>query len=92
VNTSLKNEEYTRLRIRDAVASTVMEELWGVQWIEFGFSPHDFAFFRQRGMHGFIQPDDPRAMHMGTFNRKHKYVEHYMLGRRGDMSHMTHDK
>ena len=33
-------------------------------------------------------PDDVRAMHMGTLNRKNRYVEHYM-DKAGDQSNMV---
>jgi hypothetical protein len=31
-----------------------------------------------RGAFGYGHPDDPRLLHMSTFNRAHKYKEHYM--------------
>jgi len=85
------NGEMARLRMRDCIGSTVAEELWGTQYMEMGFSPHDFAYTRGRGMMGYSNPDDPRIMHMATFNRKHRYREHYMA-RVGDSHHMTYDK
>jgi len=30
-----------------------------------------------RGIVGYANPDDPKAMHMTSWNRKHKYKEHY---------------
>ena len=41
-----KNEEFVRLRMKDAIASTVMEELSGNQYAEFGWAPHDFHYNR----------------------------------------------
>jgi hypothetical protein len=73
-----KNEEFVRLRMKDAIASTVQEELFGNQYSEFGWAPHDFHYNRSRCMSGYSHPDDPRTMHMATFNRKHKYKEHYL--------------
>jgi len=74
--------------MRDCVATTVLEELYGLQYMEAGFAPHDFAYQRRRGILGYSNPDDPRVMHLATFNRKHRYREHYME-RVGDMTHMT---
>lgn len=85
-----KNGATVRLRMRDCIGSTVMEELWGQQYMEIAFSPHDFAYQRRRGIIGYSHPDDPRIMHMATFNRKHKYKEHYME-RVGDSNHMMAD-
>lgn len=64
--------------MKDACGSTVLEELYGNQYSEFGWTPHDFHYNRKRGMSGYSHPDDPRQMHTSTFNRKHKYKEHYM--------------
>eukprot|EP01015_Nassula_variabilis_P002748 TRINITY_DN1160_c0_g1_i5.p1 TRINITY_DN1160_c0_g1~~TRINITY_DN1160_c0_g1_i5.p1 ORF type:complete len:233 (+),score=30.11 TRINITY_DN1160_c0_g1_i5:148-846(+) len=77
-STPNKNSQEIRLRMRDAIGSTVAEELYGVQWMEMAYTPHDFANQRARGSSGYSQPDDPRAMHMSTFNRKHRYREHYI--------------
>ena len=63
-----KNEEFVRLRMKDAIASTVQEELFGNQFAEFGWAPHDFHYNRRRCMAGYSHPDDPRTMHMGSFN------------------------
>lgn len=63
-----KNEEFVRLRMKDAIASTVMEELSGNQYAEFGWAPHDFHYNRHRCIAGYGHPDDPRTMHMGSFN------------------------
>jgi hypothetical protein len=41
-----KNEEFVRLRMKDAIASTVQEELFGNQYAEFGWAPHDFHYNR----------------------------------------------
>jgi len=50
--------------------------------------PHDFAYNRKRGWIGYNHPDDVRSVHINTFNRKHKYKEHY-IRTVGDMTHMT---
>lgn len=54
--------------MKDAIASTVHEELFGNQFAEFGWAPHDFHYNRRRCMAGYSHPDDPRTMHMGSFN------------------------
>jgi hypothetical protein len=41
-----------------------------------------------RGVAGYAHPDDPRAMAYSTFNRKHKYREHY-IDDAATRSHMT---
>jgi len=83
----VKNSENVRLRMRDCIGSTVLEEAYGTQYFELAFSPHDFAYQRFRGLQGYSHPDDPRTMHMATFNRKHRYKEHYMteVGHGGSM-------
>lgn len=50
-----------RLRMRDSIGSTVMEELYGNQYMELGLTPHDFAFQRQRALMGYSNLDDPRV-------------------------------
>lgn len=94
-----KNEEFVRLRMKDAIATTILEELFANNYAEFAWAPHDFHYNRQRCMAGYGHPDDPRTMHMASFNSiyfflnfffigKHKYKEHY-LKRVGDSSRMT---
>jgi len=83
--------EMARLRMRDSIGSTVAEEAWGNQYMEMGFTPHDFAYQRTRGLMGYSNLDDPRLMHMSTFNRKHRYKEHY-LERVGDSGSMKADR
>jgi len=39
-----KNEEFVRLRMKDAIASTVHEEVFGNQFAEFAWAPHDFHY------------------------------------------------
>ena len=63
-----KNEEMVRLRLKDALASTVYEESFGNQFSEFGWTPHAFHYNRMRCMTGYANPDDPRTINMGTFN------------------------
>ena len=75
--------------MKDAIGTVIMEELYGVNYMEWGWGPHDMHYNRLRAMNGYKMPDDPRvilmliiiifkAMHISTFNRKHKYREHYM--------------
>ena len=74
---TLRNGEEERIRMKDAIASTVMEDSVGIQIGEWGWMPHDFHSVRRRLSSGLSHPDDVRAMHMSTCNRKHRYVEHY---------------
>ncbi|EAR82265.1 hypothetical protein TTHERM_01230120 (macronuclear) [Tetrahymena thermophila SB210] len=91
ISTPLKNDEYSRLRMRDYIASAVLEEIYGIQYGDWTWLPHDFAYNRMRGIQGYMHPDDPRAMCTSTFNRKQKYREHE-LERAGDYHHMTYPK
>lgn len=63
--------------MRDAIASSLVEETYGIQIAEWGWMPHDFHSIRRRLSSGLSHPDDVRAMHMSSCNRKHRYVEHY---------------
>ncbi len=76
-NASVKNGEEERVRMRDAIASTLVEETYGISIGEWGWMPHDFQSIRRRLSSGLSHPDDVRAMHMSACNRKHRYVEHY---------------
>ncbi len=73
-----KNEEDLRLRMRDYLITTVYEEIFGNQFMEFTFTPHNLEKFRGRFYEGYANPDDVRLVHMSTFNRKHRYREHYI--------------
>lgn len=88
---NVKNDEFIRYRVKDAIATITLEETFGNPYAEFAYSPHLFAYQRQRGMMGYRHPDDPRLMHMNTFNRRSKTKEHYM-GRVGDMHSMLYPK
>lgn len=57
-----QNGEDTRLRMRDALASCVYEEIFGNQWAEFFFTPHAFAYTRRQGINAYMNPDDPRVL------------------------------
>lgn len=41
-----KNEEFVRLRMKDAIATTVLEELSFNNYAEFAWAPHDFHYNR----------------------------------------------
>lgn len=58
---SLKNEEKTRHRMKDAIASVINEECYGMQYAEWAWGPHDFHYNRLRGLVGYRNPDDPRV-------------------------------
>jgi hypothetical protein len=72
-----KNGEEQRVRMRDALASTLVEETTGMQFAEWGWTPHDYHSIRRRVAEGLSHPDDVRAMAVSTMNRRHRYVEHY---------------
>jgi hypothetical protein len=56
-----KNGEYERLRMKDAIATTVGEEIVGNAFSELLFTPHGFHAKRFQGSQGYINPDDPRV-------------------------------
>ena len=74
----VRNSEEIRLRMIDALASSVYEEIWGNQFAEVFFTPHAFHQGRSRLTTGNRHPDNIRSVSMTTFNRKHKFREHYM--------------
>ena len=72
-----KNGEEQRVRMRDALSSTFIEDHTGIQYMEWGFAPHSAKHFRTKLIEGHFHPDDVRAMHVSSFNRKNRYREHY---------------
>lgn len=88
IKSKVKNGEYELMRMKDALATTVAEEIVGNQFSELLFTPHGFEARRFQGAQGYINPDDPRMIHTATFNRKHKMREHYKK-RIGDEKSMT---
>lgn len=76
-------------RMKDALASTILEDAWGLQWAEWGFLPHDFYYMAMRWSFGLGHPDDVRAMHMSTMNRRNRYKEHYIKRAGENQGHMT---
>jgi hypothetical protein len=74
--------------MRDAMASTVMEDGFGLSLAEWGWSSHDFHSVRHRLGSALSHPDDVRAMHMSSVNRKHRYVEHYRKSIGNDQKNM----
>ena len=65
------------MRMKDALATANMEDSFGIQFAEWAYMPHDFQSVRRKLSSGLSHPDDVRAMHMSSCNRKHRYVEHY---------------
>lgn len=59
--------------MRDALASTLFEESTGMQYAEWGWTPHDYHSIRRRASEGLSHPDDLRAMHMSSLNRRFRY-------------------
>ena len=76
-NALMRNGEEQRFRIKDALASTLLEDSTGMQYAEWGWLPHDYHSVRRRAGEGLRHPDDVRAMVVSAVNRKHRYVEHY---------------
>lgn len=77
-NRPVKNGEESRLRMVDYMSSAVAEELWGNNYMEIFMTPHAFHQGRTRLTSGYRHPDSIRSALMTTFNRKHKFREHYM--------------
>lgn len=75
----IKNGEEIRHRMVDYLSSAVAEEALGNQYLEGMLTPHMFHATRQRFASGYKTADDVRNVHMSTFNRKHKFKEHYMV-------------
>ena len=74
-----KNGEDILLRMRDALATCNIEEASLNMHMEESYAPHAFHQIRRRMMTGYGRdPDDPRCVHISTFNRKHKVREHYL--------------
>ena len=67
---SVKNGEFERLRMKDALATAVAEEIVGNQFSECVYSPHNFHQKRFQGSQGYINPDDPRV---GSFYEDHPH-------------------
>ena len=77
-NAHVKNSEETRVRMRDALATSIMEDSYGLNYAEWGWMPHDHHRMRTRVSEGLSHPDDLRAMHMSAVIRKNRYKEHYL--------------
>ena len=77
-NTTMRNSDEARHRMRDALATTLLEDQYGMHYAEWGWMPHDYHGLRKRMADGLSHPDDLRAMHMSAVVRKHRYREHYM--------------
>jgi hypothetical protein len=61
VKHAVKNGEFERMRMKDALATTVAEEIIGNQFSELIYTPHNFHQKRFQGSQGYINPDDPRV-------------------------------
>ncbi len=48
--------------MKDAIGTIIIEELYGLQYAEWGWGPHDFHYNRLRGCIGYKNPDDPRVI------------------------------
>lgn len=59
-----------------------------MQYAEFGWTPHDYHSIRRRLGEGLSHPDDIRAMHMSTLNRRYRYREHYRKNIGNDQTKM----
>ena len=66
-----------------------MEELLGGQLNEYLYGPHSFHMVRKELQKSYVSPDYLRMIHVETFNRKHRYKEHYMKEEGNDMTSMT---
>jgi hypothetical protein len=69
-----KNGEEERVRMRDAISATILEECIGIQFGEVGWGSHDFHNIRHKLAEGHGHPDDVRAMHVSALNRKNRYI------------------
>ena len=47
-NALMRNGEEQRFRIKDALASTLLEDSTGMQYAEWGWLPHDYHSVRRR--------------------------------------------
>jgi len=74
-------------RMKDALASTIVEETYGLHVVEWGFIPHDFYFKTMRLMQSLSHPEDVRSMYMSTMNRRNRYMNVHVPGEK--QNHMT---
>jgi len=63
--------------MRDALSSSILEDSYGIQLLEWGFGPHATYEVRSKIVTGLAHPDDVRAMAMSGLNRPNRYKEHY---------------
>ena len=68
-----KNGEEQRVRMRDALNSTIVEDTFGLQILEWGFAPHSVHHARGKLIEGLAHPDDVRAMHCAGLLRSNRY-------------------
>jgi hypothetical protein len=74
---SCKNGEEQRIRMRDALSSTTLEDSLGFQVLEWGFGPHYTYYVKHKLIEGHAHPDDVRQMACAGLSRKNRYIEHY---------------
>lgn len=67
--TTCKKLKKERIRMKDAITSSLVEETYGIQIAEWGWMPHDFHSIRRRLSSGLSHPDDMRANYISSFNR-----------------------
>jgi hypothetical protein len=63
--------------MREAIASILHEKKSSVQIMEWGWMPHYFPSIRRILSSSLSQPDDVKALHISTYNRKNRYAKHY---------------
>ena len=74
---SVKNGEEERVRMRDALSSSIIEDSIGLQYLEWGFNPQYTYYVRHKMAEGLAHPDDVRSMASAGLNRANRYKEHY---------------
>ena len=73
----VKNGEYQRVRMRDALNSMTLEDSLGYAFLEWGYGPHVCYSIQETLAQGHSHPDDVRAMVTSSLIRKNRYVAHY---------------
>ena len=71
---SCKMGEQQRMRIRDALATSVAQDSIGFQFIEWGFGPHYTFYVRNKLSEGHAHPDDVQAMAASGLRRSNRTV------------------
>jgi hypothetical protein len=71
---SCKNGEEQRVRMRDVLSASTLEDSLGYQILEWGFNPHYTYYVRHKLVEGHAHPDDVRAMACSGLNRPNRYI------------------